>query len=388
MTAAGAAVRLRLAHIAMVALSAGGLLLVGPGVPLSAQEWRVSAQFGRVSYAGAVSDPAQSSTLSLGASRIGSTDWLGASVGMPLLDDPFWGVAGVWKRWQTGAVAGVGLDLTAHAFVQRDRTHEAPLSPLPIGDEAPAERSGEGAGGELAVLAFGSLGPARAEIRAGAMAQGSKVSDVESSELLPFSEGSVLFSIGALQLGPEAKVWLGDSARSYAGLTAYGMAGPAELWASGGSWLAGGPEDLTWSAGAALPLGRSFRLEGSYRSGSYDPLYDSRTTSSFTVGASVRVAGGAGVSAPTPARYENGRALIRIRSRDVQGRPRIAGDFNGWQPQPMEAEGGHWTFTVPLEPGVYNYAFVDAEGDWFVPEWVPGRRSDGMGGYVAVLVIS
>jgi len=46
-----------------------------------------------------------------------------------------------------------------------------------------------------------------------------------------------------------------------------------------------------------------------------------------------------------------------------------------------------WIHRVALEPGVYNYAFVDEAGTWFVPEDTPGRRSDGMGGWVAVLVV-
>jgi hypothetical protein len=39
-------------------------------------------------------------------------------------------------------------------------------------------------------------------------------------------------------------------------------------------------------------------------------------------------------------------------------------------------------------PGVYHYAFVAEDGTWFVPESVPGRQDDGMGGHVAVLVVS
>ena len=387
MTAAGAAIRPRLGPAVRAALSAGALLLA-TGVPLFAQEWRVSAQFGRVDYAGAVADAAQTATLSLGASRLGNLDWLGASVGVPLRDDPLWAVAGVWKRWQTVGRAGLALDFMGHAFVQRDDEADSPLVPLPPA-ESTFTRSGEGVGGELAVVAFGSIGPARAELRAGATGQQSRVSDVESSTLLPFSEANVLLNVGVLQVGPEAKLWLADSTRSYVGLAAYGTAGPVDVWANGGGWVAGGPGEVAWSAGAALPVGGRVRLEGSFRSGSYDPLYDAYTNHSFTLGASVRVAGpGAGVvSAPTPARYEDGRAQIRIRATDVAGQPRIAGDFNAWQPQPMVAEGDDWTFTVPLAPGVYHYAFVDADGEWFVPEWLPGRRPDGMGGVVAVLVV-
>ena len=66
----------------------------------------------------------------------------------------------------------------------------------------------------------------------------------------------------------------------------------------------------------------------------------------------------------------------------------IAGDFNNWQPAPMEREGGDWIVRLPLSPGVYHYAFRAASGDWFVPPSTPGRRDDGMGGFVAVLVVS
>jgi hypothetical protein len=53
----------------------------------------------------------------------------------------------------------------------------------------------------------------------------------------------------------------------------------------------------------------------------------------------------------------------------------------------MQRSGNHWVYTVALKPGVYNYAFVDPNGDWFVPEKHPGRKQDGMGGEVAVLVV-
>jgi hypothetical protein len=53
----------------------------------------------------------------------------------------------------------------------------------------------------------------------------------------------------------------------------------------------------------------------------------------------------------------------------------------------MERDGSFWTYRVAAQPGVYNYAFVAPDGTWYVPEAVPGRKDDGMGGHVAVLVI-
>lgn len=361
------------------------LLLSCLALPAGAQEWRVGAQVGRIDYASAVSDAAQGSTLSLALSRSSPSDWFGASAGIPLQEEPFWAVAGAWKRWRMRSATGLGLEVTGHAFLQRDHVTRTDLPPLGVAEPA---RDGEGAGGEAGVLAYSTVGLAHAEVRGGVTAQASRVSGENSRTALPFADGSLMLSRGAIQAGPEAKVWLGDSTHGYVGAAAMAVAGPVQLWANGGRWVRGGTDDISWSLGGMLPLGDRFRIEAGYRSESYDPQYATRTSSSLTLGASFRVRGSTGVGAPVPAKYENGRALIRIRAKDVAGRPSIAGDFTDWKPQPMTAAGDTWTFTVPLQPGVYNYAFVDENGTWFVPSSVPGRRDDGMGGHVAVLVVS
>ena len=55
---------------------------------------------------------------------------------------------------------------------------------------------------------------------------------------------------------------------------------------------------------------------------------------------------------------------------------------------PMRREGDAWVLRVPLAAGVYSYAFRSASGQWFVPTSIGTRRSDGFGGYVAILVVS
>ena len=50
--------------------------------------------------------------------------------------------------------------------------------------------------------------------------------------------------------------------------------------------------------------------------------------------------------------------------------------------------GNRWVWRGEVPPGTYHYAFVGADGKWFVPASVPGRRDDGMGGHVAVLVVA
>ncbi|MGH9346917.1 MAG: hypothetical protein ACRD26_06570 [Vicinamibacterales bacterium] len=81
--------------------------------------------------------------------------------------------------------------------------------------------------------------------------------------------------------------------------------------------------------------------------------------------------------------------MIRIRQTDAPaGAVSIAGDFNNWRPVPMQREGNAWMIRLPLAAGVYHYAFRSETGTWFVPATAAGRRDDGMGGEVAVLVVS
>ena len=86
---------------------------------------------------------------------------------------------------------------------------------------------------------------------------------------------------------------------------------------------------------------------------------------------------------------ETDTVVLRLSATDAPaGAVSIAGDFNNWQPAPMQRENGEWVVRLSLAPGVYHYAFRSANGDWFVPPSAAGRRDDGMGGHVAVMVVS
>jgi hypothetical protein len=69
-------------------------------------------------------------------------------------------------------------------------------------------------------------------------------------------------------------------------------------------------------------------------------------------------------------------------------RVEIAGDFNGWQPEPLTRdESGAWIFTPPREPGVYRFNVrVDGER-WTVPEDFP-QVDDGFGDKVGLLIVA
>ena len=54
---------------------------------------------------------------------------------------------------------------------------------------------------------------------------------------------------------------------------------------------------------------------------------------------------------------------------------RLAGEFNNWQPQPMDREaGGDWTKSLKLSAGRYMYKFVVGE-QWMVNNNLPTVES-------------
>ena len=373
-------------HMTRHGLSA--VLMLATALPAAGQEWRLGAQVGQIHYDGSAAASATTGTsLALAVSRASARDWLGVTAGVPLQDQPAWLVGGLWKQWRQRAEWGIGADISGHAFVQRElaTTQNHPLPPL---EPAEPDRSGQGAGGEAAILAFAGTGPLRLEVRGGAAGQSSTVADVSTSRLLPLATARGSLALVPVRVSLEGRRWWGaDSAHTYAGASAEFARSSFVIWASAGSWLSGGSEGAVLAAGAVLGLSERIQLEGSWREAAFDPLYGSTTARSFSLGMSLRLGDGDVVHAPVPARIENGRAVIRIPSDEVAGAPQIAGDFTGWQPRPMTARDGAWEYSVALGPGVYTYAFVNAAGEWFVPESTPGRRSDGMGGYQAVLIV-
>ena len=361
------------------------------------QEWRASARVGRVAYQGAPTGASASSSAVLGLGRTGLRDWFGVSAAIPLGDDPFWAVLGGWKRLETrGTTAGLLLDLTGHGFIQREGTTSAgapapgplPFLPQPTSPLA-SDPSGEGAGGEAMAGGFAGSAALRLESRVGVAAQRSRLGGVTQERALPTGDARLSLALAPVTLQAESRAWLDDSiTHAYVGTTIQYARGPFQLWGSLGRWVAGGLDRTAWSAGVGAGVGPGIELQLGGRGNAFDPLYLSATETSYWAGLSLRVGGGRGLGAPVPARSHDGRAVVALPVRAAKGRPSIAGDFTEWKPVPMQRDGSRWTFTVKLEPGTYHYAIVGEDGTWFVPESVPGRQDDGMGGHVAVLVVS
>jgi hypothetical protein len=81
-------------------------------------------------------------------------------------------------------------------------------------------------------------------------------------------------------------------------------------------------------------------------------------------------------------------ARVRLTVRAGEARSlAIAGEWNGWTPQPLESLGeGRWTVVLPLGPGAWRFTLVADEERWFVPDGVP-RLPDDFGGNAGLLVI-
>jgi len=161
-----------------------------------------------------------------------------------------------------------------------------------------------------------------------------------------------------------------------------------ELWGHTGKWLAASLDEDVWAFGSAYSLGLRTSLWGSVRQEASDPLFWNSPRRSWNIGVTQRLG-----RIPAPpiavASTSAGTVAIRLAAAEApQGAVQIAGDFNNWQVAPMKREGADWVIHLPLPAGVYHYTFNAENGEWFVPESTPGRRDDGFGGHVAVLVVN
>lgn len=356
--------------------------------PLAAQ-WRLDAQAGRLQYEAA--PDAVTTTLALGITRATVHSGAGLSVGVPFSDDePVWGALYGYRRLVSDGAFRFGVDLAANGFAYRIAGRDSTgVIPLPTEEEV---ETGWGAAAEvMPLLAFGR-GIFGAEARAGFVGYMSDASSAEAFDRSAFvaDAGLDVTPFAGLTARLDARfVNVTEGGFPFAGI-GIGWDGPVSLWASVGQWFEDTVDEVSWDAGGSVRLGERVALSVSGRHDPIDPVYGTPSRTTWGAGVTLWLGDAAAiVTEPVPARYERGVATVVLDDDDVdEATPSIAGDFNGWTPTPMQRIDDAWVHRVPLAPGVYHYAFVDADGNWFVPEGTPGRRSDGMGGWVAVLVIA
>jgi hypothetical protein len=360
--------------------------------PLSAQQWKVEVQGGRIRSA---LDPEARPTTSVAAGLAYEdlTTLFRISTGVPTKQEaPYWGSAALWKRLaaKKGAfIAGVDLTGNAYAFQDRVTTRSGGglFDPITTSSD---KRTGNAFAGQALPLVAIESGAFQLQARAGVSYYRATIENQSKDRTVKLGDIQLTFRpTPSIALIPVVKRFQAraEKASTFAGASAVIAQDRLSLWGSAGQWL-GDSSATSWNAGGSLRFTDRASFIASARHDGLDPLYLSPAQTSWSAGISFIIGGNAGISrAPVPAVYKQGQATIRIPVSQTASQPSVAGDFNGWKPAQMERDGKFWSYTVAANPGVYNYAFVAPDGSWFVPENVPGRKDDGMGGHVAVLVV-
>jgi hypothetical protein len=368
--------------MAVMLMGLGGLLSIDAR-PAAGQGWAVDLQSGRSVWE---SVPLGSNGIQAGVGLRHSAPRRIFQAGLtaPLQSGNMgWGVASLTQRAsvRTGRLEW-GVDAAGLLHAQRDPG---------------LDRLGWGVRGDFLPFVGSSLGPTVVEARSGisryrgALSGETWARSFQQTDLrlsLPLDRAAAVGGeVRQLRNRDETHTWVGGSIS-----VAHGR---GAAWGSAGRWIEGvttGQIQGSWGLGVSLALTASTTLWASARSDAFDPFYLSAPRSSWGIGVSRRL--GAARSVPAgPGIYPRGTdsktsgTLVRIPLGSARTPPAVAGDFSGWVPVPMHRNGLWWEAELSLSPGLHHLAFQRADGSWFVPEELPNRRSDGMGGWVAVVVI-
>jgi hypothetical protein len=351
------------------------LIAVGASVRLHAQGLSVDISAGRLAY-----DPVSTN---LGTNNLMGTirydtirqAWVYGTAAPPLGDGTFWSGAGTGGRFaaRSSSRVVVGADLAAHGYTFRD---------------AVVDQVGKGAIADAMPFVRVSAGHGFVEGRGGW--RGHTLSLAGVRERRDVFETGARAGYGArLRIEGDAR-WVHATEGTFpsVGISLASVKGPMQLWGHAGKWLHDDLDEATWGSGIAVSVSARSTVWASVRQQAPDPLYWNTTQRTWSVGMTQRL--GRLVSPlRTVSATQSGSVVITLRASDApSGQVSIAGDFNNWQPTPMQRDGDRWTIRLPLAPGVYHYAFRSATGTWFVPPSTPGRRDDGMGGQVAILLVT
>ncbi|MEK9507515.1 glycogen-binding domain-containing protein [Gemmatimonadota bacterium Y43] len=179
----------------------------------------------------------------------------------------------------------------------------------------------------------------------------------------------------------------------------FGRAGVSTAF-TGGTWTVQAetglwhtPLGTEWTGGVALsiPLGSSMRATSTVGRASPDPLIlvEAGDQAGALFAWSIASFGGPPPPVATVVQTDQGPAVdFRLDDLDLPAAAAVAliGDFTGWTPAPMHREGDRWTLTLSVPPGLYHYGF-QIDGEWFVPDGLPGNVPDDWGRMNATLVV-
>ena len=377
----------------MRTVAIAGAFLAAAASAAPAQVWTAEARLGHLDFRLSPSGAPAATTLALGLGASADDLRFNLAGGVPLgEEDPWWGAVDLRDRseLELGAVT-IGVETAGQGFLQRyARSIETPGGPL--GSPTLSEEISYGWGAAAQALPFIGVrrGMLEVQARAGGSAYRSGLDGRSAGRLVGLADLRLVAApTDALAFTAEARHFAAEEAAwTFAGVGALLAVPGVDLWGTVGTWLDDEVDATPWSAGLAFRLAERLDLLLEGREDVLDPLYGSAPRRSWSAAARLRLSQPPAPPAePVPDAYDGGLATIAIPAREAGEGPRIAGDFNGWTPQPMGRSGEQWVWRGPLEPGVYEYAFVDEDGEWFVPASVPGRKDDGMGGWVALLIV-
>ena len=376
------------------AVTIAGLLLAATAPsPASAQLWTAEARIGQLDFQLSPTGAPPATTMAVGLGAAAEDFRFGLSGGIPMgEEDPLWGALDLRDRSDidVGAVT-LGIEGGGQAFVQRyDQSIETPGGPFQPPTLTEEAVYGWGAAAQVLPFVAYRRGMARVEARAGGSFYRNALDDRSASRTVALGDVRVIAAPArAVALTVEARHFIAEEASyTFAGAgTVFTLPG-LDLWGTVGTWLDDAATATPWSVGAAWSVAERLDLVVDAREDALDPVYGSAPRRSWSAAIRVRLAGeDAPPAEPVPAAYDGRTATIALPARDAGEAPRIAGDFTDWTPVAMSWDGERWVWRGALEPGVYEYAFVGPDGEWFVPASVPGRKDDGMGGWVALLIV-
>jgi hypothetical protein len=234
------------------------------------------------------------------------------------------------------------------------------------------------------------LGPAEARVRLGGRHASHFAGGQSYDRLLGRAGASIATRSASLELRGDLDHWRArEAGYNQVGVRAALTEQRVRAWASASRWLDNDLSGTGWDVGARFSV--TDRVSVTARGGvqAEDILFWIPPQRTWLLGVQLRTGANARVAAlPVPV-HQSGRNAVTLALpvEEFATAPAVAGTFSDWQPIPMRRSGDRWQVALDLEPGVHEYSFVTADGTWFVPAGTPGRKPDGFGGHVAVLIV-
>lgn len=313
-------------------------------------------------------------TASLAYARILGEGGVSLAAGLPtdLDSGTRWASAVGWL--ETGISGPFGADGILTGFAYRD-----PVLAV----------TGTGASGTLHATADLQTSGARLRFRAGARIGALEAGQTSLRRGFPGAGSEVTFTRGPLRLTGALDAWAADG-EIYPLVRGTLGVGGERVRATGSlsHWLHDALPETGWSAGVELRLSEWLTGIAHASRAAVDILFWTPPQRSWGVGLRASLGGRPEPAVLAPAVVPAGRsARFRLAASEAVAGPGVAGSFSDWEPIPMQRDGDDWVLELTLEPGIHEFAFVAADGSWFVPEETPGRKPDGYGGFIATLVV-